>query len=101
MPVHIQREMDRRDGLLDEDEFEAGSWANSLYDYLWPTMFWLYCIINVAILASVAYTMATAPAGYTAWAHFQASAISIGTIAALAIICKWVIKGPDGLPWHR
>lgn len=70
-----------------------------LTDYFWPVMFWGLLIYNFAVMGVAVYTMATE--GFSAWVHAQAGLIVVFTTGLVAIIVKWILNGPNGIPVKR
>lgn len=66
-----------------------------LVGWLWPTAMWMVVLFNAAVMGCTLFGMGTS---YDSWHHAEASGISVLTLAVLAIIYKWVLQGPDGLP---
>lgn len=70
--------------------------AETLWRLAWPTMLWCLFLFNVGVLVSVALA-----GKYDAYAHGQAGLITVACMAFSAMIYKWVLRGPDGLPQNH
>lgn len=68
-------------------------------DYLWPSIFWVMMFYNTAVMAIAVWNIATE--GFSAWIHFQAGIITVSTTGMIAIIVKWILNAPDGVPSWR
>ena len=70
-----------------------------LTDYLWPVMFWCMLCYNGAVMALAALDISKN--GYNSLTHLQGGFITVVTTACAAMIVKWILNGPDGLPGRR
>jgi len=68
-------------------------------EYLWPTMFWFLASFNVAILGLAVFDISQN--GYNVWIHAQAVFVTILSVAVTAMITKWILNGPDGIPSRK
>lgn len=86
-------------GYEEEDEDLYTPFSIKMTEYLWPTTFWFLAAFNVAILGLAVYDISQG--GYNVWVHAQAALVSILSMAVTAMITKWILNGPDGLPVRR
>lgn len=63
--------------------------------WLWPLAMWGVVLFNGAVMACSIIGMGTT---YNFWSHLEAAGVSVLTLGVLAVIYKWVLQGPDGLP---
>lgn len=71
-----------------EQGYDVVSW-------MWPSAMWMIVLFNAAVMGCTLVGMGS---NYNSWHHAEAAGISVLTLAVLAIIYKWVLQGPDGLP---
>ena len=93
MPRFVNR-ANPQDYLPQTIELERGT-ASTMYGILWPTAGWCLAIFNFAVMVLVLFGMVST---YNPWSHGLTSLISTSTLAALAMIYKWILMAPDGPP---
>ena len=68
------------------------SWAEALYDMLWPVTSWSVTLFNLTVMGTTISGMLN---NYNAWTHAAATAITVFSLGALAIIYRWVLNAPS------
>lgn len=65
------------------------TFADSMYDYLWPVTFWGLTLFNIGIMIG---TLTSLVFRYEWLPHLEAAAITVASTAALALIYKKILK---------
>lgn len=81
------------------DEVPAVPFATRMADLVWPAALWALFLYNSAVMTLAVYTIAVE--GFSAWVHAQAGLIVVMSTGLAAIIVKWIINGPDGMPHQQ
>lgn len=105
LPKHLQQEKERQQrerGYLppeSDDDAEEGNGITKMYDLLWPIAFWCVTAINLMTFAAASFSMA---GSYDVWKQLHSGGVTVGFIALMIVVDKWIIRGPNGLPrFHK
>ena len=97
MPRFIEKQQQSYEGgyVPQQAEVVEPGFSAIMFNALWPTAGWCLVLFNLAIMISVLFSTSSS---YNFYAHGLASFIAVSTLAAMAMIYKWILMAPDGLP---
>lgn len=102
-PEFVQKEQRRQEQAYD-DLYDATAPHRPaheiIYDLLYPICSCVFVGLNILMMFFTYWGMMMQ---YNPWMQGQVTAIGIGSLAAVAMIHKWVVRGPDQPPhvYHR